>query len=72
MHVRLCHNDSDGYYLEVSQTCEWFDTILEKHVWRTVFGDDKPDCLQLDETLTLDSTTGGCSATGTTVRVRSA
>ena len=72
MHVRLCHNDSDGYYLEASQTCEWFGTILEKHVWKTVFGDDKPDCLQLDETLTLDSTTGDCSATGTTVRVRSA
>ena len=70
--LRLCHDDSDGYFLTVTQSCGWFGTTLEKHVWKTVLGDDKPNCLTFDETLTLESTTGGCSATGTTVRVRSA
>ena len=71
LHVRLCHNDSDGYYLEAKQVCMWFETILEQHVWKKVLGEDKPDCLRFDETLTLDSTTGDCSASGTTVTVQS-
>ena len=70
--LRLCHDDSHGYFLTVTQSCGWCGTTLEKHVWKTVLGDDKPNCLTFDETLTLESTTGGCSATGTTVRVRSA
>ena len=70
--LRLCHDDSDGYFLTVTQSCGWFGTTLEEHVWKTILGDDKPNCLTFDETLTLESTTGGCSATGTTVRVRSA
>ncbi len=70
--LKLCHDATDGYVLEYTQQCNWFDTVVEKHVWSVSLGTDKPDCSTIDATLALDSTTGGCSATGTTVRVRSA
>ena len=70
--LTLCHDATDGYVLEYTQQCNWFDAVVEKHVWSVSLGTDKPDCSTIDATLTLDSTAGGCSATGTTVRVRSA
>ena len=72
MTLTLCHDATAGYSLELVQSCNWFDTSAEKHVWSDSLGSDKPDCSTIDATLTLDSTSGGCSATGTTVRVRSA
>ena len=68
--LTLCHNDSDGYYLEYTQSCSWFSSSVEEHTWKKILGSDKPDCAAINETLTLQSTSGGCSATGTTVTVR--
>jgi hypothetical protein len=68
--LTLCHDDSDGYYLEYTQSCNWFSSSVEEHTWKKILGSDKPDCSTINETLTLQSTSGGCSATGTTVTVR--
>ena len=68
--LTLCHDDSDGYYLEYTQSCSWFSSSAEEHTWKKILGSDKPDCSTINETLTLQSTSGGCSATGTTVTVR--
>ena len=68
--LTLCHNDSDGYYLEYTQSCSWFSSSVEEHTWKKILGSDKPDCAAINEPLTLQSTSGGCSATGTTVTVR--
>lgn len=67
----LCFDGTD-YVLRYVLSGQFFSTITESHAWSVNLGADKPDCTTFDETLTLDTTAGGCSATGTTVVIKAA
>jgi len=67
----LCFDGTD-YVLRYVLSGRFFNTITESHAWSVNLGADKPDCTTFNETLPLDSTAGGCSATGTTVTIKAA
>ena len=67
--ARLCYDGSD-FFLEYTLSATFFETSTESHTWRANLGGGEVDCVAMDETLTLQSTAGGCSAAGTVVRVR--
>jgi hypothetical protein len=67
--LKLCKVGSD-YKLTYTLIARWFGSVDYEAVWSKNFGSTLPDCMRFNETLTLESTTGVCDATGTTVTVK--
>ena len=67
--LKLCKVGSD-YKLTYTLVARWFGSVDYEAVWSKNFGTTLPDCMRFNETLTLESTSGVCDATGTTVTVK--
>ena len=67
--VSLC-TEAGEYVLRYTLVSRWFNTIDHKTVWSKNLGEAVPDCASFNETLTVESTTGLCLGTGTTVNVK--